>query len=348
MERPIQKLAFVLEEPRPGGPGLGLLDRFLAGYPRDGAFRRIEGARITIFAGSPGDGGTELDRRAKDFGLERCATLEDAAGGASAAVVSWRDGTAPVDDLLERTLRALPAGAPCFVQGALASSPGAAEAALALADARGIPLAAGTSAAVAFRLPEIDVPPGERLEEALIVVQGERPHAEHDALEGLLPFIDGRRGAAPVSRVRRLEGDAVWRGGEEGAWSRDLLAAAISRSNNIQGDPERDGRTQDVVGLGLVPRLARSPRAWVLEHGDGLRATVLVLDGVVADYDVAFRAAGGRIFSTQLYRPPPPNRSELDRLAAKVEDFFRSGVHPWPRARALEVVRGLALIARGG
>jgi hypothetical protein len=349
MERPLGKLAFVLEEVRSGGPGLGLLDRFLAGYARDGAFRRVEGARVALFPASlAGGGAEEIDRRSRDFGLERAASVEEAASGASAAVVGWRAGAAPGDGLLERTLKALPAGAPCFVQGALAATRESAQAALALAGSRGIPLAAGTSLAVAFRLPEVDVPPGERIEDALIVVQGERPHAEHDALEGLLSFIDRRAGAAPPVRARLLQGDAVWRASAEGAWSRDLLAAAVSRSNNILGDPERDGRTQDVVGLGLLPRLARSPRAWVLEHGDGLRAAILVLDGAAGDVNVAVRVAGGRTISAQLYRPPPPNRAELDRLAAAVEGFLRSGEPPWPRERAVAVVRALALMAESG
>jgi hypothetical protein len=346
VERPLRKLAFVLDDVRPGGAGLGLLDRFLAGYPRDGAFRRIEGARVSLLAASlPESGAAEVERRTRDFGLERAAAVEETARDADAAVVGRRHGGPAGEDLLQRTLGALPEGAPCFVHGLLAGSTRAADAAFALADARRIPLAAGTSLAVAHRLPEVEVPPGERPEEALIIVQGERPAAEEDGLEGLLPFVERRPGAAPPVRARKLEGEAVWRAGAAGEWSRDLLAAAVSRSNNIQGDPVRDGRTQDVVGLGLLSRLAASPRAWVLEHAGGLRAAILVLDGAIGDVNVAVRTASGRIISTQLYRPPRPVQAELDRLAATVEDFFRSGTPPWPRERTLAAARALELMA---
>jgi hypothetical protein len=351
MARPLRKIAFVLEEFRPGDPGAQLLDRFLGGYPRDGGFRRLEGVRMTLLAGAPvaeGGEGAEVERRMKDFGLARAGSAEEALKDADAAVVGWRAGAVPDDALLERVLRELPAGAPCFVNGALGSSPRAAAAALALADSRGVPLAAGTSLTVAHRLPELVVQAGARLEQALIAVQGEFPQAEHEALEGLLPFIAPRVGAAPPERARRFAGEEVWRAGEEGAWSRELLAAALSRSNNVQGDPEKDGRTQDVFGLGLVPRLAKSPRAWVLDHAGGFRAVILVLDGVIADCNLAVQEAGGRIFSTQLYRPPRPNQAEFHQLAAVVESFFLTGTPPWPRERALAISAALALIRAPG
>jgi hypothetical protein len=162
--------------------------------------------------------------------------------------------------------------------------------------------------------------------------------AELWAVDGLLPIIARRRGGESGIRVvRSLKGRDVWRAGDKGEWSWPLLAAAISRSNTTQGDPVRDGRTQDLAGLGLVKKLARDPRGWIIEHADGLRSAILVLDGVVADINFAVRLRDGSITSAQLYRPPAPNRAEFDRLAAVLEDFFTTRNSQWPIERSLLV-----------
>jgi hypothetical protein len=143
-----------------------------------------------------------------------------------------------------------------------------------------------------------------------------------------------------VRSVQFLEGKSLWRAGDKGLWSWPLLAAAISRSNTPQGDPVLDGRTQDLVGLGLVPKLARNPRGWLLEHSDGLRTALLVLDGVVADFNFAVRAQDGTVVSAQLFRAPPPAEQHFSRLTAVMEDFFCGGQAPWLVERNL-LIAGL-------
>jgi hypothetical protein len=85
----------------------------------------------------------------------------------------------------------------------------------------------------------------------------------------------------------------------------------------------------------LVPKLARDPRGWLLEHRDGLRTTLLVLDGVVADYNFAVKTGANSVISAQLYLPPPPGEHHYSRLAAVVDAFFRSRRAPWPVERSL-------------
>jgi hypothetical protein len=161
------------------------------------------------------------------------------------------------------------------------------------------------------------------------------------ALDGLLPVIERRRGGEPgIRSVQFLEGRNLWRAGEKGLWSWPLLAAALSRSHSPQGDAVLDGRTQDLVGLGLVPKLAHNPRGWLLEHRDGLRTAILILDGVVADFNFAVRAQHGDIVSAPLFRAPPPAEHHFSRLAAVMEDFFRGSEPPWPVERSL-LVSGL-------
>jgi len=106
-----------------------------------------------------------------------------------------------------------------------------------------------------------------------------------------------------------------------------------------------DGRTEDLIGLGLLPELAPHARGWQLEHQDGLRSALLVLDGVVADFNIALRTHTHAILSAQLFRPPPPQREEYSRLAAVLTDFFTSGTPPWPAARGLREASVLAAMA---
>jgi hypothetical protein len=236
---------------------------------------------------------------------------------------------------LDKILESTPNGCPCFVYGPLGANLAGAQGVADLAAERRLPLLNGTPLPVTWRLPEVDLEMGTPLSEALIVVQGPEGWAELHALDGLLPVIERRRnGESGVRAIHALRGDAVWQASENGLWSPALLAAAISRSNSPQGDPVKDGRTQDLAGLGLVPKLARAPRGWILDHADGLRSTLLVLDGVVADFNFAVRTRAGEIVSAQLYRPPAPPDHQFSRLAEVIEEFFRKGHPPWPIDRS--------------
>jgi hypothetical protein len=256
-------------------------------------------------------------------------------------IVPRGSGTVANEEFLRSALTQAPQGSSCFGHGVLGNRLSSARQMRELAASRRIPLFTGTSVAVTWRLPEVDLPPGIALKEALIVVQGESPSAELDGLQGLLPVLERRRGGETgVRRVKHLAGEDVWRAGKADEWSWPLLAAALSRSDSPQGDALKDGRTQDLAGLGLVPKLARNPRGWLLEHADGLRTAILILDRVVADINFAAASRDGTQFSAQLYRPPAPAEHSYSRLAAVIEDFFRSGVAPWPATRDI-LVAGL-------
>ena len=340
--RTLRKIAFLLEEfsTFAPSPSQHLLDRFLMGYPRDGQFHQpnVAGVSAYLLLTSEDDFGA----RRNDFGLRVERTAEPAVEGADGVVIVSRPPGAMANDrFLQTALRLAPEGAACFVHGALSSTLEKATEAVRLADSRRISLLAGTPVSLTWRLPELELPPGTALAESLIVVQrnsfgspGMLSGAELNALEGLLPIIERRQGGeSGVRSLRLLEGIDVWRAGDRRLWSWPLLASALSRSDSPQGDPVLDGRTQDLVGLGLVPKLARNPFAWLIEHQDGLRTTLLVLDGVVGDCNFAVRARDGRVFSAQLFRAPAPGEHHFSQLAAAIEDFFRGGKPPWPVQR---------------
>jgi hypothetical protein len=333
-----RKIVFLAEEFTLSSPAQQLLDRFLLGYAADGEFRRIENCEISIHLADPSQGAALLDAR-RGAGLKIHTNRTAAIQNADAAIVIPKgDGSHAPESLVQAAVEGLPTESPCFVHGVLANTPAVANALAASADFRRIPLLAGTPTSVTWRLPEISVPPKARVTDALIVVQGNFPSAEMHALEGLLPLLEAREGGeSGVSRINRWEGVEVWKAMDRGAWPRDLMAAAISRSDTPLGDPVLDGRTQDLVGLGLVPKLAQQPRCWRLSHKGGTTSTLLVLNGVVKDFNVALRIGSDRILSTQLFRPPTLAESHYDRLAAAIERFVR-GEGAWSLKRNLLIV----------
>jgi hypothetical protein len=353
--RTLRKIAFLFEEFSKPSPAQQLLDRFLAGWLADGELRRAPFENASAFV-SLGNQSSDLEQRARDFQLTVTSKPEPAMEGADAVVIAPRRPGDLADERLVRTaLERAPEGAACFVHGALANSLDQAREFAQLARSRQIALRAGTSLCVTWRLPEVDLPLATPLSEALVVVQvnpsstptspptppASMRGAELQALEGLLPVLERRRdGERGVRRIRFLEGEALWKAGAKGQWSWPLLAAALSRSHSPQGDPVLDGRTQDLAGLGLVQKLARNPRGWLLEHRDGLRTAILVLDGVVADFNFAVRAKDGSIVSAQLYRAPLPAEQHFSRLATVMEAFFRTGKAPWAIERNL-LIAGL-------
>lgn len=316
MGYPLHKIGFVTDEFAVGKPVQQLLDRFLIGYPHDGVFRRIKDARISLY--SPVSS-ADIETRVKDLGLVRNASLRDCVANADAIVIA-ETGIIPSPSTMNSVLETAKQGARIFVYGACNR---------AIAQTRHL-LIAGTTLATTFWLPEFEVP--RNLRRAAVVVQGPYPTAEVEGLDALLAITGQPTGATPVTvRAKRLEGESLWNylEGEFGA----LIASALSRSDSPQGDALVDARTQDLFGQSLIRKLARNPRAWLITYQDGFQSLIAVLDGVVADYNFAVQTTGGRILSAQLYRPPSPAQHEFSRLAATIEEFFRSGISPWPTER---------------
>ena len=115
------------------------------------------------------------------------------------------------------------------------------------------------------------------------------------ALETLQCMVERRnRSGRPqgVASVTCLEGDAVWAAAEQGVWSWTLLEHALGRSHTRNvGDIKqntRDYMPPPAPGRDALTKL-RHPTAFVVEYVDGLRATVLILNGHVDDTTIAAR-----------------------------------------------------------
>jgi hypothetical protein len=191
---------------------------------------------------------------------------------------------------------------------------------------------------VTWRLPDVELPLESEIEDALMVGVGGSDPMDYHALEAMQCMVERRKGGETgVRSVQLIEGEAVWKAGEEGRWSKRLLEAALSRSDSPQGLTLKDGRTQDLVASGEVRRLAKSPAAYFVERNDGLRTTLLMIDGVVADYTFAAKVKGSGIVSTQFFLSPTPNVTYSACLVSKIEEMFVTGRAPYPVERTLIV-----------
>jgi hypothetical protein len=135
-----------------------------------------------------------------------------------------------------------------------------------------------------------------------------------------------------------LEGDEVWAAGDAGRWSWRLLEAALSRTDSPLGLTELDGRTQDLIRSGELKRLVEKPAAYFIEYADGLKATLLMLNGALKGFCVAVKVHGEETpISTQFLLTPGENVTYSACLVSKIEEMLVTGRAPLPVERTMLV-----------
>jgi hypothetical protein len=200
----------------------------------------------------------------------------------------------------------------------------------------GFPLMAGSSLPVTWRRPELELPLNVKLKEALLVSRGELEIYGIHALEALQCMVERRtKGQQGVAAVEYLEGDAVWKAGDDKRWSWELLEHALGRSQSRNvGDPRENCTHFQAPATWGLP--LPSPRAFLIDYRDGLKAAVLQLDGHVADETFAASIDGEKKpASTLFWLPPPPGAAFLEALASHVERFMETGIPPYPVERTM-------------
>ena len=289
--------------------------------------------------------------RSKEFGFRLCVNIPEAlrAGGSQLAVdavLAVVEGDYPRNskgqilypryDFFEQCAQVFEEdgrAVPYFNHESLSFSFRQAQTMVATAERLKFPLLAGSSLPVTWRLPDIDIPMGGKIQEAVMVGFGGR---DFEALEAMQCMLERREGGeSGVKAVQLLEGDDVWAAGESGRWSKELLSSALSRSDAPLGLTLLDGRMQDMVGSGVLPQLVKDPAAYCVEYNDGTHATLLMLTGADRNFTFSARVAGHGLIATQFFQSPAPNLTYSANLAAKIEQMFMTRVAPYPVRRTL-------------
>jgi hypothetical protein len=329
-------------------------DRFLVGYPHHGTWHKPNVKLVSLYVDQRPEGDLS-QTRASEFGFTVYPTIAEAlcCGGSKlacdAVLIVAEHGNYPRNskgqilypryeffeqcvEIFQKSGRAVA----LYNDKHLSYSFEKAQRMVATSKKLGFPMLAGSSLPVTWRLPDVEMPLGAEIEEALMVGVGGSDVMDFHGLEALQCMVERRRGGeSGVKAVQLLDGEAVWEAGNKGVWSWDLLSSALSRSDTPLGLTLKDGRTQDLVGSGVLPSLVPHPAAYLIEYRDGLRASLLMLNGAVKDFNFAARLQGGRRISTQFLLTPEPNVTYSACLVSKIEQMFLTGRAPYPVERTL-------------
>ena len=182
-----------------------------------------------------------------------------------------------------------------------------------------IPFMAGSTVPLTWRRPALELPRGVRLKEALAISYSDLEEHSYHAVELLQAMVERRAGGETgVESIRCVEGPEVWAMADRGEWSRKLLDAALAtRVNLVQEDRS-------------IP-----PQAFFVRYRDGLKATILNLNGFTRDYLFA---------ATEVDRAEPHaccayielyNHNHWSFMVRNFEDLLLSGRLPNPVERTL-------------
>jgi hypothetical protein len=186
----------------------------------------------------------------------------------------------------------------------------------------GIPFFGGSSLPVCFRYPALELTlDATGLTEAMVVAYGPIERYGYHALELLQSVVERRAGEETgVAAIQTFEGDAVWEAGRQGLWSRDLFEAAIAA---VPG-------ASDVVPEEHVPE----PIAFIVEYNDGLKAAVILVNGLMQQFATAIRV-NDEIQSCINYVQMKPPYSHGTFLVRQMESVVVNGEPPLPAERTL-------------
>lgn len=331
-------------------------DRFLVGYPFDGKWHKPDIQVVSLYVDQKPKG-DQSEERAKEFGFKVYPTIAETlrCGGDKLAVdavlIIGEHGDYPKNELgqvqypryeffkqcvevFEKDGRAVPV----YNDKHLSYSFEKAKWMVDQSKRLKFPMLAGSSLPVTWRLPDVEIPLESTIEDALMVGVGGSDPMDYHALEAMQCMIERRKGGeSGVKSVELIDGEAVWKAGDAGRWSKQLLTSALSRSDTPLGLTLKDGRTQDLVGSGELRKLVKEPAAYFIERKDGLKTTLLMLNGAVRDYTFAAKVKGRGIVSTQFFLSPVPNVTYSACLVSKIEEMYITGKAPYPVERTLIV-----------
>jgi hypothetical protein len=198
---------------------------------------------------------------------------------------------------------------------------------------------AGSSLPVTYRMPDVDLPYGAEVEEVLGVSIGSIDSYDFHCLEMMQCLVERRKGGETgVVALQALRGEAVWKAmeatsGGAGGWDPQLFEACLSRTQTLT-QPETFSHRYPTPAQ--IREWVKDPVAYRFEYADGLKATMLLMNGLVGDFNVAVRLKGeSRPLSTLFYLPPTPNVMYSAALMSKAEETFLTGKSPYPIERTL-------------
>jgi hypothetical protein len=353
------RLAAIVTEYRKFSHAEHIVDRFLFGYGWEGRHHKPDMEVVSLYVDQKPAG--DLSRsRAQEFPKMRLApTIADALCGdgrtldVDGVLLIGEHGTYPrnekgqtlypryeffaqIIDVFRKNGRSVP----IFNDKHLSWSWDHAHEMVRASRALKFPLMAGSSLPVTRRLPAVDFPYDAMPTEVMAIGYGGVDSYDFHALETIQCMVERRRGGETgVAAVQAIRGDDVWtrmKAGswQAGGWDPDLFRACLCRS--IQLGSARAGYSDIYPTEADVRMLVKTPIAYRIEYRDGLKATMLLLNGLVTDMTFAARLRGGsNAFSCLMYLPHRDVCNFFSPLVHQAETMFLTGKSPRPIERTL-------------
>jgi hypothetical protein len=334
-----------------------MAERFLHGYPRDGKWHQPPLEVVSAYVDQRPEGDLS-GKRAEEFGFKiypsvaealRCGTGNLAV---DAVLLIGEHGDYPINEFgqkqypryelfsqIAKVFKADGKTAPVFNDKHLSWKFAWAQEMVATAKTMNFPLLAGSSLPVTWRMPAIDLPYGAEVEEIVGVAFGSLDIYDFHALEMMQCMAERRKGGETgVVSMHALRGDAVWQAMDSGSWkaggwSPRLFEACLSRSQTLAQDGVSSHRYPTPAQM---REWTKQPVAYRFEYADGLKATMLQLNGLVEDFTCAAKLKNeAEPLSTLFYLPPVPNVTYSAALMSKAEEMFLTGQAPYPAERTM-------------
>ncbi len=370
---PRKRMAVVTTEWRDRSHAWHMAERFLVGYPIGGKWHKPPFEVVSAYVDQFPKG--DLSRsRAEEFGFKIYPTIAEAlrAGGdklgVDAVLIIGEHGNYPTNEIGQKqypryeffkqttdVFRKDGRAVPVFNDKHLSWKWEWAKEMAEISRELKFPFLAGSSLPVTWRMPAIDMPYDAEVEEVLVVAIGNVDIYDFHALETLQCMAERRRGGETgVVAVQALRGDAVWKAMQSGGWSGGgwdprLFEACLSRSHTLAQPATFSHRypTRD-----QIREWVKQPVAYRIEYADGLKGTMLLMNGLVDDFTFAARLKGqAEPLSTLFHLPPTPNVTYSAALMSQAEAMFTTGKAPYPLERTLLtsglVAAGLQSLAEG-
>ena len=195
------------------------------------------------------------------------------------------------------------------------------------AKAVGAPLMAGSSVPTSWRRPVADIERDAAVREIVAFTYGGTDAYGFHGLECVQAIAEQRKGGETgIVSAQMFSGAEVWRAFDEKSFDPGLFAAAWSRLTN---PPD----------VSTLRERVSEPLLFRIEYADGLRATMLELNGAVNEWAGAWRYAddpegtriGSTLFWTQEGRPAMHFTIQLNGI----ERMILTGTPAWPVERTL-------------
>ena len=334
-----------------------MAERFMVGYPLNGKWHRPPFDVVSAYVDQRPEGDLS-GKRAAEFGFKIYPTVAEALrnGGSKldvdAVLVIGEHGSYPINaigqkqypryELFQQIVEVFKADGrttPVFNDKHLSWKFEWAKQMVDQSRAMGFPFLAGSSLPVTWRMPSIELPYGAEVNEVLCVAHGATDIYDFHALESLQSFVERRKGGETgVKWMHALKGDAVWKALDSGSWAGGgwdpvLFEACLSRSHTLK-QPESFSHRYPTREQ--MQAWVKDPIAYRFEYNDGLRATMLLMNGLTEDFLVAAKLKDqAEPLSTLYHLPPNPNVVYSAALMSQAEKMFVTGKAPYPVERTL-------------